>query len=142
MLRRVRRLVLAILPTLALASACDNSVSITPDELAGNYIATSFLITPSGQPAVDVLAKGGSLTINIAGDSSTTGTLSLPANVLPGLGGTASMEGRVLRIADGTYRFNQSAETFIKALNWQQYTGALVSTSFISNTQFQITLRK
>ena len=142
MLRRVRRLVLAIFPTLAMASACENSVSITPDELPGNYVATSFLITPQGQPVVDVIGKGGSLTINIASDSTVTGSLVLPTNVLPGLGGTASMNGTVTRRTNGNFRFNQTDDTFIEALDWQQFTGALVSTTFIANTQFQITLRK
>jgi hypothetical protein len=139
-LRRFRRY--ALLPALALAASCENSVSIDPDVLAGNYVATSFIVTATGQPPVDVLAKGGSLTINIAADSSTTGLLSLPAGVLSTTGGTADMAGTVTRLSDGTYKFNQSANSFIKQITWQQFTDALVSTTFLSNTQFQITLRK
>lgn len=143
-LQRLRRraLALAAVPALVLASACDNDVSIEGDVLAGSYAATSFLVTPSGQPTVDVIAKGGSLTITIAGDSSTTGLLSLPAGVLSPQGGTASMAGRVSQRADGSFRFTQLEDTFIEQLVWQQFTGALVSTTFLSNTQFQITLRK
>ena len=141
--RRIRRLVLAVVPAFALLSACENDVSIESDVLEGSYAATSFLVTPSGQPTVDVIAKGGSLVITIAADSTTTGLLSLPAGVLSPQGGTASMAGIVSRRADGTFRFDHpGAETFIEALVWQQFTGALVSTTFISNTQFQITLRK
>ena len=139
---RVRRLVLAVAPAFVLASACKNDVSIEPDMLAGSYAATSFLVTPAGQPTVDVLAKGGALSITIAADSTTTGLLSLPAGVLSPQGGTASMVGIVSQRGDGTFRFEQPADTFIEALVWQQFTGALVSTSFLSNTQFQITLRK
>lgn len=139
-LRRIRRL--ALLPALALAVSCENSVSIDPDVLAGNYVATSFIVTPTGQAPIDVLAKGGSLTINIAADSSTTGMLSLPAGVLSTTGGTADMAGSITRLIDGSYKFNQSANSFIKQLTWQQFTDALVSTTFLSNTQFQITLRK
>ena len=143
LLQRLRRLAVALVPALAFAAACDNSVSIDPDVLAGNYVATSFLVTPGGQPTVDVIAKGGSLTITIASDSSTTGLLSLPAGVLSPQGGTASMAGRVSQRADGSFRFTQPNEvTFIEQLDWQQFTGALVSTTFTSNTQFQITLRK
>ena len=142
-LHRVRRLVLAVLPAFAFATGCENDVSIDPDVLAGSYTATSFLVTPSGQPTVDVIAKGGALSITIASDSTTTGLLSLPAGVLSPQGGTASMAGVVRRAADGTFRFDQpSADTFIESLDWQQFTGALVSTSFVVNTQFQITLRK
>ena len=140
-LRRLGRLVLV--PVLVLASACENDLSIESDVLAGSYAATSFLVTPNGQPTVDVIAKGGSLTITIAADSTTTGLLSLPAGALSPQGGTANMAGRVTQLADGSFRFDHSTDqTFIEQLAWQQFTGALVSTSFISNTQFQITLRK
>ena len=47
-LRRLRRLYL--LPALALASACDEGITIQPDVLAGSYAATSFLVTQTGQP--------------------------------------------------------------------------------------------
>ena len=139
---RVRRLVLAVVPAFAVASACSTDVSIEPDVLAGSYAATSFLVTPSGQPTVDVIAGGGTLSITIAADSTTTGLLSLPAGLLSAQGGTASMAGRIVRRADGSFRFDQPEPTFVNQLIWQQFTGALVSTSFLSNTQFQITLRK
>jgi hypothetical protein len=140
-LRRLRRL--ALLPALALAASCENHVSIVGDVLAGNYVATSFVMTQTGQASFDVLAKGGSLTINVAADSSTTGTMVLPAGV-PGnsQGGTASMKGKITRRQDGTYQFDLVESSFISALVWQQFTDALVSTSFVSNTQFQIALRK
>jgi hypothetical protein len=142
-LQRLRRLAIAFVPGLLITAACKNDVSIEADVLAGSYAATSFLVTPNGQPTVDVIAKGGSLTITIAGDSSTTGLLSLPAGVLSPQGGTASMAGRVFQRVDGSFRFSQPTEdTFIEQLVWQQFTGALVSTSFVANTQFQITLRK
>ena len=64
--RPVRRVVLAAVSAFAVASACSNDVSIEPDVLAGSYVATSFLVTPSGQPTVDVIAKGGALSITIA----------------------------------------------------------------------------
>lgn len=139
-LRRVQRL--ALLPALAIAVSCENSVSIDPDVLAGNYVATSFVVTQTGQPPFDVLAKGGSLTINIAADSSITGTLVLPTGIPGGQAGTADMTGKVTRRVDGSFQFNQISETFIKAVVWQQFTDALVTTSLLVNTQFQITLRK
>jgi len=137
---RLRRL--ALLPALALYSACDNSVSIDPDVLAGSYAATSFVVTQTGQPSVDVLAKGGSLVINIAPDSSITGILILPAGVPGGQAGTADMKGRIFRRSDGTFQFDQVENTFVESLVWQQFTDALVSTSLLINTQFQITIRK
>ena len=139
-LRRLRRL--ALLPALVLASACENSVSITPDVLAGSYTATSFVVTQTGQPSVDVLARGGSLTINIAANDSITGLLVVPAGVPGSQAGTANMKGKVVRRSDGTYQFDQDESTFVEALVWQQFTDALVSTSFFVTTQFQVTLRK
>jgi hypothetical protein len=139
-LRRLRRL--ALLPALALASSCENSVSITADVLAGNYAATVFVMIPSGQPAVDVLAKVGSLVIIIAADSSMTGQLIVPAGV-PGLqAGTADMKGRVFRNPDGTFRFDQVESTFMESLIWQLLSDSMVTTSLLVNTQFQIALRK
>ena len=139
-LRRLRRL--ALLPALALASACENSVSIEPDVLPGSYSATSFVVSQTGQPSVDVLARGGSLVINIAVDDSISGLLVLPDGLPGAQAGTANMKGRVVRRSDGTFQFDQEASTFVEALVWQQFTDALVSTSFLVNTQFQITLRK
>jgi hypothetical protein len=134
---------LALIPLLALAASCENSVSIDPDVLAGNYTATSFVVTQQGQSAVDVLAKGGSISLKIAADSTTTGTLVIPAGVVGStLGGTADLKGKILRRTDGTYQFDLVESAFIEALSWQQFTDALVSTSFVVNTQFQITLRK
>ena len=133
---------LALIPLLSLASACENSVSITGDVLAGNYTATSFVVTQTGQPPVDVLSKGGSLTINIAADSTTTGTLVLPAGAITGQAGTADMTGKMIRRPDGTYQIDLTESAFIESLVWQQFTDALVSTSFLVNTQFQVTIRK
>ena len=140
LLRRFQRL--SLLPALAIAISCENSVSIEPDVLEGSYVATSFLVTQTGQSTVDVLAKGGSLTVNIAADSSVTGVLVLPDGIPGAQPGTADMTGKITRRSDGAYQFNQIAETFVKSLVWQQFTDALVTTSLLVNTQFQITLRK
>jgi hypothetical protein len=52
------------------------------------------------------------------------------------------MKGVLVQKADGNYRFDQVANTFIKDLTWQQFTDAFVSTSYLGGVQFQITLRK
>ena len=140
-LRRLRHL--AFLPALLVAAAsCENSVSIEQDELAGSYTATSFLMTQTRGPTYDVLALGGSLTIKINADSTMTGQLVFPAGIPNANPGTADMSGRVKQKLDGTFYFDQPANTFVNQLIWQQYTGALVSTTFLVTTQFQITLRK
>jgi len=141
--RLLRRFsLLALIPALALASACADHVTIVGDVIPGTYTATSFRLTPDGNPTTDVLAKGGSLTITIAADNSMTGLLSLPAGVVTPEAATADMSGVLVQKADGTYRFDQPVQSFIKDLSWQQFTDAFVSTSYMGGVQFQITLRK
>jgi len=140
-LRRLRRLALAP-AIIALAASCENSVSIEQDILAGSYTATSFIMIQSGTP-YDVIGLGGSLQITIAPDSTMTGLLSFPAGIPNSTPGTASMAGKVISSSDLQFLFfDQAANTFIRQLAWQRFTNALVSTSFLGNTQFQITLRK
>ena len=141
--RLLRRFsLLALIPALALASACADHVTIVGDVIPGTYTATSFRLTPDGQPTIDVLAKGGSLTITIATDNTMTGLLSLPAGVVTPNAATADMAGVLVQKADGNYRFDQPVQSFIKDLTWQQFTDAFVSTSNLGGVQFQITLRK
>jgi hypothetical protein len=141
--RLLRRFsLLALIPVLALASACADRVTIVGDVIPGTYTATSFRLTPDGQPMIDVLAKGGSMTLTVAADNALTGLLSLPAGVVTPNAATADMAGVLVQKADGNYRFDQVANTFIKDLTWQQFTDAFVSTSYIGGVQFQITLRK
>jgi len=132
----------ALIPALALASACADHVTIVGDVIPGTYTATSFRLTKDGEPTIDVLAKGGSLTITVAPDLNLTGLLSLPAGVVTPDAATAAMAGVLVVKADGTYRFDQPVQSFIKDLTWQQFTDAFVTTTKMSGVQFQITLRK
>jgi hypothetical protein len=142
-LRRLRRL--AVLPALAIAASCgDLSTSVVPDVIPGTYAATSFRVTPTGQPTVDVIQAGGSLTITIAEDRTTDGTLFMPAGLI-GPGSPAvqeSMAGTLTQRPDGTYFFQQTADTFVRDLIWTQFTDAFVSTTNLNGTQFQIALQK
>jgi hypothetical protein len=140
-LRRLSRR--ALLPVVAFALACgDPTVSIVADEIPGTYQAISFRVTPSGQPTVDVLAAGGSLNITIAADGSMSGMLNLPPGLISTAAISANMAGKLVPNADGTYWFNQTEDTFVRSLAWQQFTDAFVSTSVLSGVQFQITLKK
>ena len=141
-LRRLRRLALAP-AIIALAASCENSVSVAKDQLAGSYAATSFLMTTGGT-TYNFIGLGGSMVVTIAADSTITGTLTVPAG-LPNLTpGTANLAGKVRRTTDllGLVFEQASQDTFVPLLVWQQFTDALVSTTAIGNTQFQITLRK
>ena len=134
---------LAFLPVVAFALGCgDPTVSIVADVIPGTYQAVSFKVTPSGQPTVDVLAAGGSLNITIAADGSMTGMLNLPPGLISTGAISANMAGKLVPNSDGTYWFNQTEDTFVRNLAWQQFTDAFVSTSVLSGVQFQITLKK
>ncbi len=99
----------------ALAACSDDPTA--PRPIAGRYTATTFRAGPTGQPPIDVLAAGGTLTVEIAADNRTSGTLALPAAVTGGQALTASMAGTAVRTGN-TVRFEQSADTFVRDLRW------------------------
>lgn len=104
----------AIMSTLA---ACGDDGVIDPDPIAGVYTATTFRVAPSGQQEINVLAQGGSLTMTIGANNTTTGSLNLPATVTGGTALQASMAGRAERNGNGV-KFEQTADTFVRDLNW------------------------
>lgn len=104
----------AIMSTLA---ACGDDGLIDPDPIAGVYTATTFRVTPSGQQEIDVLAQGGSLTITIGANNTTTGSLTLPAVVTGDVALQENMAGTAERNGNGV-TFEQTADTFVRDLNW------------------------
>jgi hypothetical protein len=141
-LRRLRRL--AVLPALAFAGSCgDLSTSVVADVIPGTYAATDFHVTPPGQPIVDVISAGGSITVTVAEDLSTDGTLFLPAGLISSQAIQASMAGKLVQKSDGMWFFQQSSNTFMRLLLWQQFTDAFVTTTqHEDGTKFQIVLQK
>ncbi len=85
---------------------------ISPVE--GAWSASTFLLVPSGQSTIDVLSLGGSLTITLSANGTTTGQLAIPASV-PGGPLTASMAG-TYTFSNDTVRFDQGADTFVRDL--------------------------
>ena len=103
---------------IALAAACGDSTSpdpTNPDSIAGTYVATTF--TLSGDMSADVLDEGGSLTITLNADSTTSGNLFVPASVADGEELNESMVGTYSVVAD-TLTFNQVADTFVRDCSW------------------------
>ena len=116
---RSRRLAFVAASIVAVTSAgCGGSDPIVlPNvDITGNYVATRFIVTPTGKPAIDVLQRGGSLTIAIAADKSTSGTLSVPQDVI-GSSVTASMAG-IAQQNGHAVKFQQSADTFVRQVGW------------------------
>ncbi len=100
--------------SLPLAAGCSDAVS--PESLAGTYAATEF--TLSGEVSGDVLAAGGSLSITLNADGSTSGSVFVPAALNDGQDFTASLAG-TFTITDGSVTFTQDADTFVRDITWE-----------------------
>jgi hypothetical protein len=100
---------------LTVATACgDDGITDAPVD-AGAYTASSFTITPDGQSEIDVLTSGGSLSITIGANNTTTGVLFLPESVTGSTALNASMAGTVARVGDQV-SFVQASDTFVRDL--------------------------
>ena len=101
--------------SLSLAVGCSDP--LTPESLAGTYIATSFVI--SGDVTEDVLAAGGSLTITFNADGTTSGSLFVPAASFDSDGSdfTADMAG-TFALASDSITLTQAADSFVRDLTW------------------------
>lgn len=141
-LRRLRRR--AFVPVVALALAgCDvDNISLEVPPLAGSFTTTIFRVIPPGQPVVDVLAAGGSLSVVINSDNTMTGLLKMPAGLIGASAIEANMAGTVTKTSTGRLRFQQTADTFVRELEWFEYTNALTTTTNLGGTQFEIALTR
>ena len=107
------------------AGACSGDETVgSSNFLAGTYEATLFVVTPTGQSPIDVLAAGGSLSITVEASGATSGTLFVPASVTGEAPLTASMAGTA-SINALTVEFDQTADTFVRDLTWYREGTAL-----------------
>jgi hypothetical protein len=112
---RVGRMV-ALSLAVVLAGCGDDSFDPTVDNVAGIYSATTFTVT-TVEGTVDVLAEGGSVTLTLDPDGTTTGRLLVPEggengeDVDEDLAGTWGLDGN--RVG-----FDQEADTFIGELDF------------------------
>jgi hypothetical protein len=102
---------------LSLTLGACGSDTTAASSIAGAYHATTFQVTVAGGNAMDALAAGGSLTLQVNADNTTSGTLSLPASITGGSAFTASMAGTA-SVSGNTVFFQQSADTFVRDLTW------------------------
>ncbi len=99
---------------LLLVAGCSDTIG--PESLAGTYVATEFTLT--GQVSGDVLAAGGSLSITLNADGTTSGSVFVPAALNDGEDFTASLAG-TFTVADGSITFTQDADTFVRDITWE-----------------------
>lgn len=136
----VRRFMLAVTATAMMACGDDNPTE--PAALAGSYRATTFRVTPTGQPTADILVQGGSLSITIADNGSTTGSLVVPATLGGGPALNASMAGTVVR-SGNSVQFQQSADTFVRDLTFTVNGSTLQATDQqAGGARFTVTLTR
>jgi hypothetical protein len=123
--------------------ACSNDNGGTSSSVAGASTATVFQVTLDGQSTVDELAGGGSLTITIAANDSTTGELTvLPAEGVSGEPATYSMAGLAV-VSGSTVQFHQDADTFVRDLTWTVSGSTIaVHNQALDGATFTITLTK
>lgn len=108
---------LAAIVAIGTLAACGDDDAIGPDAIVGVFTATTFRVTPAGAAEIDVLQEGGSLVITIGGANATSGSLALPASVTGTVASQTSMAGTAARNGNGV-TFDQSADTFVRDLNW------------------------
>ena len=97
------------------AVACTNTNE--PPTITGSYTATTFTKTPTGGSAINVLAQGGSISLTIAENKATTGSVFEPASANGGTALQASLAGTAIQ-AGTKVNFSQTADTFVRDLNW------------------------
>ena len=112
----------------------------TSSSIAGNYLATVFEVNDGSGPTYDVLEAGGSLTINITSNNTTTGSLVVPASI--GGGMTGDMAGTAT-VSGSTVQCHQDADTFVRAVAWTTGASTLSVTNQVAGGgTFTITLTK
>jgi hypothetical protein len=116
---RVSRLACVCLVALA-ASSCGSDNAFDPDlPIVGHYVATDFRVVPVGGATVDVLARGGSIVLDITADNKTTGELVVPANIF-GVELRQSLSGTVAR-AGNNLTLSHTPATFLTQLIFGVY---------------------
>jgi hypothetical protein len=130
----------------ALLSGCGDSSGTDSDSpIAGTWIATQLSAAQIGGFAVDVLGAGGSLSITIEDDNSTTGSLHIPAELNDGVEFNASVDGTAsLNTAQTEVTFTHPADTFVRDLTWHRVgtTSLRVIDQTAGGFTFNVTLTK
>jgi hypothetical protein len=116
---------LAMLLVLASLSGCER------ETIVGTYSATLFTYTPPGGTPQNVLAAGGSISLIIYNDLTTSGNLSVPASVTGGQQVSASLIGQAVQLSD-VVTLNLIVETFLRDAQWT-FDGNTLSTIHVAS---------
>lgn len=133
----------ALLPLalLTVAACGDDSTGPSRADVAGDYTATTLVITASGQ-TINALAAGVTLDVTLNSDGTTTGRLFTPAefndpdegDLDTDLSGTWTLNGN-------TVTFQQSGDTFVRDLRFTFRNDRLEADQTLpSGERFQVVL--
>ena len=117
------------------------SIACRHDTLVGSYAATMFTFSQTGAAPKDALAAGGSVTLRIANDLSTSGTMVIPASVTGGatmsfsLLGTAAKQGDIVTL-------NLVSDTFLRDMQFAFDGTALSGSGTFGDGAVALTLSK
>lgn len=110
-----------------------------PEDVAGTYQATQW--TLSGAVDADALAEGGAITITLALDGTTRGTLIVP-EALSDRGEYGVDLAGTYAVISGRVQFMQQAETFVRNLVWDVEDGRLTADGFFAGTEISVELSR
>ena len=131
-----RKAVLWLAPLLMLlAAGCKD------DSLAGTYTATTFTYAPTGSAPKDVLAAGGSITLVIAKDLSTAGSMVIPSSVSGAGDVSVSLLGSAAQLGDNV-ELNLVADTFLRDMTFTFDGSSLSGSGTFSGVTVVVTLSK
>ena len=97
-------------------------------------------MTPTNKPPIDVLARGGSLTMNITATNTTTGTLVIPQDVF-GSAVNVSMAGTVAKNGYAV-KFTQSVDTFVRTVGWLAGGGTIATDVNDGSSRIEVMLTR
>lgn len=135
--RALSRAALATVVALA-AAGCDKDDPVSPANAAGTYHATTFRAI-EGSTTTNVLAAGGSISLVLTPQGTTTGHLFVPASVTgdvdidEDLAGTWTQSGGIVQL-------NHNADTFLRDMPFTVDGARLVGDETFGTLRIQVTL--
>jgi hypothetical protein len=122
-------------------TACgDDSFSPTVETVTGTYTASTFTLTTTSS-TTNLLVGGSTVSVTLAADGTTTGRLFIPGGAENGADFDADLTG-TWTLTGSTVTFDQSADTFIRDVEFIAGKNRLTSEGTFSGTTIQLVLAK
>ncbi|HEX8851328.1 MAG TPA: hypothetical protein VF761_17510 [Gemmatimonadaceae bacterium] len=135
----IGRAALPVVFALALAG-CGGDDPVAPPNPAGTYAATSFTATDGGT-TTNVLAEGGSISLILTPQGTTTGHLFVPAAVTGDVEVNEDLTGTWTQ-SGGKVQLSHSADTFLRDMPLTIHGSTLVGDRTFGTTRIQVTFTR